>query len=129
MPPKGCGLPRRQLAGTARQVSPALAPVPQRGESIQGKENVVKTRHGQSRRADRPHGSLEHYVDRPFCTSDQVLLCSFGVDLAAERSTRQLRRALVEAGFLGPATGHLIRVSPLLDRSSRRRYRIREFQP
>jgi hypothetical protein len=89
----------------------------------------VKTWQGRSRRADKPQGTLEHYVDQPISTSDQVLLCSFGLDLAAERTTRQLRRALVAAGFLGPATGQLIRVSALLDRSSRRCYRIREFQP
>jgi hypothetical protein len=90
----------------------------------------VKILQDLSRRTENPQGTtLAHYVDQPICTSDQVLLCSFGLDPAAERTTRQLRRALVAAGFLGPATGHLIRVSPLLERNSRRRYRIREFQP
>jgi len=85
----------------------------------------VKTWQGLSRRVDRPQATLQQYMDQSFRTSDQVLLCSFGPDLAAERTTRELRRALVAAGFLGPATAHLIRVSPLLDRSSRRCYRLR----
>lgn len=72
--------------------------------------------------------TLEHYQDQPFPTSDQVLLCSFGLDLDGERSTRQLRLALLAAGFPGAGTGHLIGISPLLRRSSRRSYRLRKFQ-
>jgi hypothetical protein len=81
----------------------------------------VKPWQGPSTLAAQP---LQQYLDQPFRTSDHVLLCSFGVDLAAERTTRQLRRALVAAGFPGPACGYLIRISPLLQRSSRRCYRL-----
>jgi len=81
----------------------------------------VKLWQGPSRQTAQP---LQQYMDQPFRTSDHVLLCSFGLDLAAERTTKQLRRALLAAGFPGPATGHLIRNSPLLQRSSRRCYRL-----
>ena len=80
-------------------------------------------------RKERMTEPLEQYVDQPFRTSDYVMLCSFGLDLAATRTCRQLRRALVAAGFPGAGTGHLIRTSPLLGRNSRRSYRLREFQP
>jgi hypothetical protein len=66
----------------------------------------------------------EHLVP----TADQVVLCSFGAELNEEQSGRQLRRALIRAGFLPGSAGHLIRNSPLLRRSSSGFYRLRPFQ-
>ena len=81
------------------------------------------------RRKARPYRDpqLAHYLRQTFPTADAVLLCSFGVDKHGERSTRELQRALLEAGFAGQVTGHLIRSSPLLYRSGKRRHRIRAF--
>ena len=67
---------------------------------------------------------LAHYLEQTFPTADAVLLCSFGVDQHGERSIRELQRALLDAGFASQTTGHLIRCSPLLHRSGRRRYTI-----
>jgi hypothetical protein len=89
----------------------------------------MKTRQHRPTRAAEPKATLQRYVDEPFSTADLVLLCSFGADLAAERTTRQLRRALVLAGLPGPATGQLIRSCPLLRRGAGRRFHLREFQP
>jgi hypothetical protein len=75
-----------------------------------------------------PEGTLEQHIGQGFPTSDLVLLCSFGVASGGERTSRQLRFALQSAGFPGPVTRHLIRVSPLLRRSSPRGYRLREFR-
>ena len=72
--------------------------------------------------------SLGQHVGEWFPTSDQVLLGSFGVDLDGERTSRQLRDGLLAAGFASAAARHLIRVSPLLRRSSRGSYRIRPFE-
>ncbi len=66
-------------------------------------------------------------MDHLFPTSDHVLLCCFGPQLSGERTDRQLRHALCEAGFSAPLARHLIRVSPLLRRTSRGRHRLREF--
>jgi len=79
----------------------------------------------------RPGNRLEHYLEsEPFHTSDQALLCCFGLDpeVSATRSTVQLRTALVEAGFRVTATRHLIRTSPLLRRTAYGRYRLRAFE-
>jgi hypothetical protein len=79
-------------------------------------------------RTDGPENSLERHLELGLPMSDLVLLCSFGPDLGGERTSKQLRSALLTAGFAGPVAGYLIRVSPLLRRSSRRGYRLREFQ-
>jgi hypothetical protein len=77
------------------------------------------------------HGNqLEQYLDsEPFGTSDQALLCCFGLDkeASATRSSAQLRRALVDAGFRVTVARHLIRSSPLLRRTGDGRYRLRDF--
>jgi hypothetical protein len=67
-------------------------------------------------------------LEQHFPTSDQVLLCSFGGNLTGEQTTRQLRGALVAAGFLAQLTHHLIRVSPLLRRSSKGCHQLRPFE-
>lgn len=75
-------------------------------------------------RPDRdPHS--EHYLEQTFPTADAVLLCLFGMDLHGERSAPELQRALLDAGYPLQMTGHLIRSSPLLYRSGKRRYRLR----
>ena len=71
--------------------------------------------------------SLDQHPGEPFPESDHVLLCSFGVHLHGEQTIRQLRDALHTAGFLRRVTGHLVRISPVLRRSSRGRYQIRPF--
>ena len=75
-----------------------------------------------------PEDRLKPYLKQPFPTSDLVLLCSFGSDLDAERTARQLHRELLTAGFPAPMARHLIRVSPMLRRTSNGHYRIRQFQ-
>jgi hypothetical protein len=70
---------------------------------------------------------LAHYLEQTFPAADAVLLCFFGVDQQGERSTRELQRALFDAGFALRMTRHLIRSSPLLCRSGKQRYRMRAF--
>src|SRR5688572_27818183 len=64
----------------------------------------------------------------PFAVSDQALLCCFGLDQAAERSSRQLRAALVEAGFSFPAARAIVRGSPLIHRTKAGTYRLRTLE-
>jgi len=54
----------------------------------------------------------------PLNTSEQVVLCCFGVDQSTERSSVQLCADLVKAGFTAPAARQIIRSSPLIHRSS-----------
>jgi len=70
---------------------------------------------------------LAHYLEETFPTADAVLLCSFGEDQHGERSIRELQGTLIDAGFALQTTDHLIRCSPLLYRSGKRRYSIRAF--
>jgi hypothetical protein len=80
-------------------------------------------------RPPTPHPTtLAQLVEEPFPTSDQVLLCSFGGDLAGERTTQQLRNCLLAAGFAARVTRHLIRISPLLRRSSKGRYQLQPLE-
>ena len=81
------------------------------------------------KRKARPYRDpqLAHYLEQTFPTSDAVFLCLFGVDQRGERSTRELQRALLDAGFPLRITGHLIRSSPVLCRAGKRRHRIRAF--
>jgi|NGEPerStandDraft_6_1074524.scaffolds.fasta_scaffold37435_1 hypothetical protein len=72
--------------------------------------------------------TLEQCLEEPFLTSGQVLLCSLGGDLAGEQTAQQLRGALLAAGFAAGVTRHLIRVSPLLRRSSKGRYQLRPLE-
>jgi len=81
----------------------------------------------ETRPDDRQAAALLKHVDQPFPTADQVLLCSFDSDLRGHRTTRELRHALIAAGFLPRATQHLIHVSPLLRRCSRGRYELQPF--
>jgi hypothetical protein len=79
-------------------------------------------------RASRHHGALKACLSpEPFATSDQVLLCCFGLDQSTERSTAQLRKALVEVGFRAPAAREIIRMSPLIHRSSTGSYQLRRL--
>jgi hypothetical protein len=71
--------------------------------------------------------TLEQCIEDMFPTSNQVLLCSFGGDLAGEQTAQQLRDALLGAGFAARVTRHLIRASPLLRRSSRDGYQLRPW--
>lgn len=76
-----------------------------------------------------PHISgLAHLAEAPFPTSDQVLLCSVGDNLAGERTAQQLRESLRDAGFPARVTRHLIRLSPLLRRCSKGRYQLRPLE-
>jgi hypothetical protein len=70
---------------------------------------------------------LTRYVGQPFPTPDHILLCSFGPELADQRSHKELRRVLIQAGFAGPVVRHLIGASPVVRRVARGYYRIRPF--
>jgi hypothetical protein len=72
------------------------------------------------------HRDLQDRLDpQPFATSDHVLLCCFGLDLSAERSSSQLRKALIEAGFGLSEAREVLRGSPLVYRTSVGSYRLR----
>jgi hypothetical protein len=64
-----------------------------------------------------------------FATAEQVLLCCFGVHPRAlsPRSAKQLRQALVEAGFRSSEARHLVRDSALLRATPDGRYVLRPF--
>jgi len=80
------------------------------------------------RRASPHHETLEAYLSpEPFATSDQVLLCSFGLNQSTERSSAHLCKALVEVGFRAPAARQVIRTSPLIHRSSKGTYQLRRL--
>ena len=51
-----------------------------------------------------------------FPAGELVLLCTFGPDLALPRTHQELGRALLQAGYDGPLTRHLIATSPMLQR-------------
>jgi hypothetical protein len=93
-----------------------------------GWSNMMRHRNPPAHTRARPGALLERYLDQTFPTSDQVLLCCFGTDLAAERTAGQLRHALLDAGFTLQAAGCLVRVSPLMRRSSGGCYRVRKFE-
>jgi hypothetical protein len=86
-------------------------------------------------RTQRVHGPADNHhetpeacwMSEPFATSEQVLLCCFGLDQSAERSSAQLRRHLAEAGFRAPAARHIINSSPLIHRSSTGSFRLRRL--
>jgi hypothetical protein len=75
----------------------------------------------------RPQKLLERYIEQPFPTAEQALLCCFGMDLAGERSYKQLQVALLGAGFTGPLIRHLINASPIVFRAARNSYHLRGF--
>jgi hypothetical protein len=80
------------------------------------------------RRAAGHHAAPEVRLEpQPFATSDQVLLFCFGLDQSAERSSRQLRKALSEAGFSFPAAREIVRASPLIHRTAVGTYRLRRL--
>jgi hypothetical protein len=60
---------------------------------------------------------------------DYVLLCCFGPELEGARHHRHLSAALQRAGYRGALAQHLIRLSPLLVREARRRYRLKRCDP
>jgi hypothetical protein len=64
-----------------------------------------------------------------FATAEQVLLCCFGVHPRASspRSAKQLRQALVEAGFRSSEARHLVRDSALLRATLEGQYALRPF--
>ena len=66
-----------------------------------------------------------NWEPQPFSTSDQVLLCCFGLDQSAERSGNDLRRALVEAGFTSLSARKVINASVLICRTPHGSYRLR----
>jgi hypothetical protein len=79
-------------------------------------------------RASRHHEALEASLSpEPFATTDQVLLCCFGLDQSTERSNAQLRSALVEVGFRSPEAREIVRTSPLVHRSSTGSYHLRRL--
>jgi len=79
-------------------------------------------------RASRHHEALEASLPpEPFATTDQVLLCCFGLDQSTERSSVQLRMALVEVGFKSPEARAIVRTSPLVHRSSTGSYHLRRL--
>ena len=59
---------------------------------------------------------LVRLAAEPFRAGDLVLLCTFGPDLALPRTHQDLSRALLQAGYDGPLTRHLIATSPMLQR-------------
>ena len=72
--------------------------------------------------------TLTRYVGQPFPTPDHILLCCFGADLAYQRTYRELRHVLIQAGFAGPVVRHLISASPVVRRVAKGYYRIRPFE-
>jgi hypothetical protein len=71
---------------------------------------------------------LDWYIEQPFPTAEQALLCCFGLDLTGERSYKELQVALLGAGFTGPLIRHLINASPLVFRAARNSYQLRGFE-
>jgi hypothetical protein len=68
------------------------------------------------RRDPRRRADLLRLAADPFPAGDLVLLCTFGPDLALPRTHQDLSRALLQAGYDGPLTRHLIATSPMLQR-------------
>ena len=69
---------------------------------------------------------LERYqYGESFGTAEQVLLCCFGLNRDANRSAKQLREALTEAGFPAAAARHLVRDSALLSATADGHYVLR----
>jgi len=87
--------------------------------------NVPRQRN--SARATRLHATLEDLQFEPFATSEQVVLCCFGLDQSARRSKAQLREALIEAGFSLPGACAIVRFSPLIRRTSGGFYGLRSL--
>ena len=92
------------------------------------RETPVKDRHHPAAATRVPEETLRPYLEQPFPSSDLVLLCSFDSDLDTECTARQLHRELLTAGFRGALARHLIRVSPVLRRTSTGYYRIQQFR-
>lgn len=84
----------------------------------------------QRRRGDsaRHEDTLIPFLELAFPAADLVLLCSFGPDLAQTRTGKQLRRALLVAGYRGSLGRHLIMNSALLHRRSWHCYVLRRFE-
>ena len=64
-----------------------------------------------------------------FATAEQVLLCCFGLeqDAFTTRTGKELRKALIGAGFHPAAARHLVRDSALLCAAPEGRYVLRQF--
>jgi hypothetical protein len=80
-------------------------------------------------RASRQHEALvAELTPEPVSASEQVLLCCFGLDQSAERSSAQLRNSLVAVGFTSAAAREIVRTSPLVHRSSTGSYHLRRLR-
>ena len=66
---------------------------------------------------------LVRLATEPFPAGKLVLLCTFGPDPALSRTHPDLSRALLQAGYDGPLTRHLINTSPLLQRHGKHHVR------
>ncbi len=68
-------------------------------------------------------------VEGSISAADLALLCLFGIESDPVRSRKQLRQALLLAGYSGSLAVHLIKTSPQLARAdARHHYRLRPFQ-
>ena len=79
------------------------------------------------RRPRRLPARDDQLVADSFSSADLVLLCSFGPDLGHPRTERELRHALLQAGYRGSLGRHLILTSPLLQRRGGNRYALHPF--
>lgn len=81
------------------------------------------------RQPRRLPGPPDPLAAESFSSADLVLLCSFGPDLGHPRTERELRHALLQAGYRGPLGRHLILTSPLLQRCGGNSYALHPFAP
>ena len=81
------------------------------------------------RRRRRPGvpDDLESLAARQFPEAELVLLCSFGPDPSGTRTGRELRRALLLAGYRGNLATHLMSESTVLEQFARDSYSLRTF--
>ena len=87
-------------------------------------------RHFRARRSPLPtKPEPASVVEGSISAADLALLCVFGIGSESVRSRKQLRQALLLAGYSGSLAVHLIKTSPLLVRAdARHHYRLRPFQ-
>lgn len=94
-----------------------------------GRSVVDLHRQRRRRLPGRLPGPLDQLAAESFSSADLVLLCSFGPDLVRPRSERELRHALLQAGYRGPLGRHLVLTSRLLERRGGNRYGLQPFAP
>ncbi len=86
----------------------------------------IMTAYGGSTRPRMPMPEPTSVVEGSISTADLALLCAFGIGSEPVRSRKQLRQALLLAGYSGSQVVHLIKTSPLLVRAdARHHYRLR----